>query len=192
MAWCSRGMSTGMAAASSSSPGEWGLLAAFADLELEAEGLALQQRAEEAADLGAAAYGDVTLAGRLIASLDAEVALRLAGGLAVTGRLARATEAFVIVEGVATWLVPVAAVQSAAGLSARSVPEASRTVLSRLGLGSALRRLAGEGTTCLVHLRDGGRVEGRIARVGADFVDLAGPRHLVVPLAAIAAVQEVR
>lgn len=180
-----------MAADPARRSGDWGLLGTFADLELEAEGLQLQQRAAEAAELGTAAYAEVTVAARMLGSVGAEVGLRLVGGLTVGGRLARATESFVIVDGATTWLVPLGAVLAATGLPGRSVAEESRTVLSRLGLGSALRRLAEDATPCLVHLRDGSRVEGRVARVGADFVELA-PRAEVVTFAAIAAVQEVR
>lgn len=188
----SRGMSSGMTAAPAHHSGGGGLLGTFADLELEAEGLHLDQRATDAADLGAAEYAGVTLVGRLLGSVGADVVVRLQGGLAVSGRLARATEGFVIVDGAATWLVPVGAVVTASGLSGRSVPEEARTVLARLSLASALRRLADERSGCLVHLRDGSRVEGSVLRVGADFVELVGARSEVVPLPAIAAVQEQR
>lgn len=181
-----------MAAVPAHRPGGWGLLGAFADLELEAEGLHLDQRATDAEDLGVAEYAGVTLVGRLLGSIGSDTVLRLQGGLTVRGRLARATEGFVIVDGVATWLVPVGAVLTASGLSARSVTEEARTVLARLGLASALRRLAEERATCVVHLRDGSRVEGGVLRVGADFVEVAGSRAEVVALAALAAVQEQR
>lgn len=188
----SRGMSTGMATSPARHPAGDGLLGTFADLELEAEGLHLDQRATDAADLGTAEYAGVTLVGRLLGSVGVDVVLRLHGGLAVSGRLARATEGFVIVDGAATWLVPAGAVVTCTGLSGHSVPEEARTVLARLSLASALRRLADERAGCRVHLRDGSHVEGSVLRVGADFVELAGARTEVVPLPAIAAVQEHR
>ena len=56
--------------------------------------------------------------------------------------------------------------------------------------------LAVDDADCVFHLVDGGRFEGRLLRVGADFVELrlAGDAptggYDVVPLAAVAAVQE--
>ena len=43
--------------------------------------------------------------------------------------------------------------------------------MSRLGLGSALRRLADDATRCLVVTRAGGRHEVELVRVGNDFVE---------------------
>lgn len=194
----SRGIPTGMPQhrpgrpRRSAAAADNGLLGAFADLELEAEGLHLDQRSAEVEDLAVAGYAAVTLGARLLGSLGAAVRLRLEGGLAVEGALVRAGEDWAVVEGRFTWLVPAAAITRAEGLGARAVADEARTVLARLSLASALRRLAGERTPCLVHLRDGGRVEGPLTRVGADFLELAGPRGVLVPLAALAAVQEVR
>jgi hypothetical protein len=63
--------------------------------------------------------------------------------------------------------------------------------LTRLGLGSALRRLSEAGERCLVHQRSGERTEGRVLRVGADFAELeSGPgRVRLVAFAAVAAIQ---
>lgn len=185
------GISTGMAAVPAHRTGGSGLLAALADLELEAEGLHLDERAAEAEELGTAEYAAVTLAARFLGSVGAQLHLRLTGGLEVRGRLVRAAEGWSVVEGTGTWLVPLGAVVTAGGLSARAVPEGARTVLARLTLASALRRLAAERTACVLHLREGGRLEGSIGRVGADFAEVTGPRgDQVVPLAAIAAIQE--
>jgi hypothetical protein len=82
-------------------------------------------------------------------------------------------------------------VEEVLGASSRSVPEVAWSPLTRLGLGSALRRLSEAGERCLVHLRSGSRVEGRVLRVGADFaeVEVAPRRVQLVAYAAIAAVQ---
>jgi hypothetical protein len=63
--------------------------------------------------------------------------------------------------------------------------------VARLGLGSALRRLADAGEPVLVHRRDGVRHELVPTRVGADFVEGRVPdgRSLLVALDAVAAVQ---
>lgn len=191
----SRGISTGMPLSPALPPvpgrPEPGLLGVFADLELEAEGLHLDQRAAEAADLAVAEYAGVTLAARLLGSVDAEVRLRLDGGLEVGGRVARAGDGWVVLRGQATWLVPAAAITTAEGLAARAVATEARTVLARLSLASVLRRLAQERTPVLVHLRDASRLDGALARVGADFVEVAGPRARIVTFAALAAVQEI-
>ena len=55
----------------------------------------------------------------------------------------------------------------------RSVPEMAWSPLTRLGLASALRRIAEAGEWCLLHLRDGSRHEGTLRRVGHDFCELA-------------------
>jgi hypothetical protein len=71
------------------------------------------------------------------------------------------------------------------------VPEVAWSPVARLGIGSALRRLADAGERCVLHLVSGVREEGVPERVGADFVELrlAGDRVSLVALAALAAVQ---
>ena len=64
--------------------------------------------------------------------------------------------------------------------------------MARLGLGSALRRLADAGERCVVHRLDGGRHDGVVVRVGQDFVELAEGeqrRLTLVAFETIAAVQ---
>jgi hypothetical protein len=66
-------------------------------------------------------------------------------------------------------------------------------VVSRLGLGSALRRLADDGRSCWVTTRAGVRHEVVLTRVGSDFVEarMVGedPRTVLIALSAVAAVQ---
>ena len=92
------------------------------------------------------------------------------------------------------WVVPLAAVSSVGGASSRSVPEVAWSPLTRLGPGSALRRLSEAGEPCLVHLVDGSAHEARLARVGSDFVELTvgDGRIELVSFAAIAAVRSRR
>jgi hypothetical protein len=63
--------------------------------------------------------------------------------------------------------------------------------LTKLGLGSALRRLADSGERCVLQLRDGSAQDGALRRVGADFVELSGPgdRVVLVGFELLAAVQ---
>ena len=88
------------------------------------------------------------------------------------------------------WVVRLAAVTGVEGTSERSVPEVAWSPVSRLGIGSALRRLADAGAPCL-HGVDGSIRDGRLSRVGSDFVEAEVGEGRVVLLAsdAIAAVQ---
>ncbi|UMG91714.1 hypothetical protein [Nocardioides sp. TF02-7] len=70
------------------------------------------------------------------------------------------------------WVVSTGAISTVEGASVRSVPEVAWSPLTRLGLGSALRRVAEAGERCMLHLRDGSRHEGTLRRVGADFCEL--------------------
>lgn len=170
------------------------LLALFDDLEQQAEGLHLEDRRQEVQALAAADFAEVTLESRLLASLGVELTVRAAGGLVVRGRVLRAGSGWVLLRDVQdrAWLCPLSAMLSVAGLTARAAAPSARTVLGRLGLGSALRALALRGDDCLVHLVDAQRLEGRLARVGGDFVEVvsAGVTH-AVPVSAISAVRGV-
>ena len=168
------------------------LFALLDEIEGQAEALYDADRDAELADRGRAEYAAVTLASRLMASVDGEVALEVAGVGRVEGTLQRVGAEWCLVSGPAgDWVLPIGAIVAAAGTSDRSVPEVAWSPLARLGLGSALRRLAEEGVRCLVHGRDGTRHEGTVARVGADFVELLGTggRTTLVPFAGLAAVQ---
>jgi hypothetical protein len=63
--------------------------------------------------------------------------------------------------------------------------------VTRLGLGSALRRLANSGDRCLFHLVEGSRHELVVTRVGQDFVEgrSVDGRLVLMAFPALAAVQ---
>lgn len=169
--------------------------ALFDDLEQQAEGVHLAGREAEVADLSAAEYAQVELASRLHASLGLEVQVRLRGGCAVSGRLARMGEdwALLVAPG-AEWILRTEAVLSLVGLSPRADSVQAWPVLDRLSLRAVLRRLGAGGAPCLVRFVDGEDLEGRVGRVGRDFFELhtaaGGPQAAVVPLAAVSALQE--
>jgi hypothetical protein len=167
------------------------LFALLDDLEGQAEALYAVDREAELADRGRAEYASVPFATRLMASVDRELVLDLAGIGRVEGRLRRVAAEWCLLNGRAgDWVVPAGAITAAQGLSARSVPQVAWSPLTRLGLGSALRRLAEEEVACVVHRRDGGRHEGVVRRVGADFLELEqGGRAVLVPFEGLAAVQ---
>ena len=144
------------------------------DLEGQAAALYDAERAPELADRSRAEYQQVTLASRLMASLDREVTLDLLGVGAVTGTLSRVATGWCLVRGPGQdWVVRLDAVASVRGGSDRSVPEVAWPPVARLGLGAALRRLADSAEPCSLHLVDGRSIEGMLGRVGADFVEVS-------------------
>ncbi|MQW75653.1 hypothetical protein GHK92_07200 [Nocardioides sp. dk4132] len=149
------------------------LFAMLEDLEQQAGALYDAERAPELADRARAEYRSVTLAGRLMASLDHEVVLEVAGAGVVTGRLARVGPTWCLVSAPGQdRLVVLDAVEAAEGLSERAVPEVAWSPVARLGLASALRRLAEAGECCVLVTRGAATYDGRLRRVGADFVEV--------------------
>lgn len=168
------------------------LFAVLDELEQQAEALYDAERDADLADRSRAAYRDVTLASRLAASLEGEVRLEITGVGAVEGVLERVADGWCVLRGPAQdWVVCLPAVTAVLGASDRSVPEVAWSAVARLGLGSALRRLADAGERCVLHLRDGGRYDAVPRRVGADFVEatVGEDRAVLVAFSALAAVQ---
>lgn len=168
------------------------LFAFLDDLEGQAQSMWEADRDAELVDRAASEYSSVTLASRLVASLGMEMELRLPGVGRVRGDLVRAAADWCLLEGPGQeWIVALHHVQSVSGASPRSVPEVAWSPLQRLGLRSALRRLADTGDRCVIHLADGAIADGLVRRVGADFVEVAAlaGEELLVPLAALVAVQ---
>ncbi|MDQ6642262.1 MAG: hypothetical protein M3Y66_07205 [Actinomycetota bacterium] len=176
---------------------ESSVLALLDDLEQQAEGLHLVERDLEVADRGVAEYAQVSLASRLHGAAGREVRLTLLGGLTLAGAVERtgADWLLLIDQTQREWVVRQGALAVLQGASSRAVPDAALGVLRRLPLRSVLRRLAEEGAGCLLHLVDGGRLEGRLLRLGDDFAEVRlGGGHStdgydVVPLTALAAIQ---
>ena len=111
---------------------------------------------------------------------------------AVTGSLERVATGWCLVSGNAQdWVVRLDAVTGVRGASDRSVPEVAWSPVARLGLGSALRRIADAGERCVLHLLDATSYDAVLRRVGADFVEatIGDGRAVLVPFANLAAVQ---
>lgn len=170
---------------------EESVFALFEDLEMQAEGLHLEQRSGEVESLAEAGYAEVSLASRVHASAGARLRVGLREGPEVRGRLARAGADWLLLNsGSGEWLVRLDAVAVVEGLSGTSLPPPLWPVLARLSVRSALRRIAGADGSCVVWTADGRQVTGRLERVGADFVEVRTPSAvLVVATGAIAAVQ---
>ena len=149
------------------------LFAYLDDLEQQAEGVFGRERDLEVAERAAAEYAVVTMASRLMASVDTQVSLQVQGVGHLDGELRRVADGWCLVASPAmSWVIRLDAIPSVRGASQRSVPEAAWPVTGRLGFGSALRRLAEAGQRCQVVLLDGTRYDARVARVGKDFAEL--------------------
>ncbi len=162
------------------------------DLEQQAEALYDAERGLELADRSRAEYQSVTLAARLAATVGDPVTLDVAGVGAVAGTLERVAAGWCLVSAHAQdWVVRLDAVTSVHGASARAVPEVAWSPVARLGLGSALRRLAETGERCVLRLTDGAAHTGQVSRVGADFAEVTteSGRVVLVAFTALAAVQ---
>ncbi|WGX95271.1 hypothetical protein [Nocardioides sp. L-11A] len=172
------------------------LFALFDDLEDQAGALFAAERDLEVADRSRAEYRQVGLAGRLMASMGAEATLGVVGVGALTGTIERVADGWLLLaSGDHDWVVVLAALATVEGASARSVPPVAWSPVTRLGLGSALRRIAEAREPCLLHLRDGTRHDGVLARVGADFCELVvgeGRRTVLVAFSALAAARSRR
>ncbi|MGI8521721.1 MAG: hypothetical protein ACR2K3_00195 [Nocardioides sp.] len=171
------------------------LFALFDDLEQQAEALYDAERDVELTDRSRSEYAAVTLASRLMASVDTPVTLQLQGVGAVAGELRRVGDGWCLVHGAAQdWLVRLASVIGVEGASERSVPEMAWSPVTRLGVGSALRRLADAGERCVLHTVTGATYDGVPVRVGRDFVEarVGEARTVLVAFDRLAAVQSRR
>lgn len=181
--------------------------ALFADLEAQADALSAAARAAEADERGRIELASLPWRRRLLAAVGAEVQVRLAGPVAVRGRVDRVGPDWALVteDAAGEVLFALAAVQVVGGLSRYVAPEETSLVAGRLTLRSALRAVGRDRSVVRIHLAgDGGVLDGTIDRVGADFLDLAEhpagePRRrgdvrssVLVPLPAVAAVRRRR
>lgn len=165
------------------------------DLEMQAEGLHLAERAMEVGELSVAQYAEVELVARLHASVGANVRVGLADGPDLHGRLAASGSDWLLVEDALRVgsFVALGTVVVVDGLGTRSTPDRARPLSARLSLRSVLRRLAEDRQPCALHLRGGRIVHGTLVRVGADFVELRQDQAdgaVTVPLAAVTIVRD--
>ncbi|WP_205471185.1 hypothetical protein [Nocardioides sp. SYSU D00038] len=172
------------------------LFTLFEDLEHQAGALWAAEAAPELADRSRTEYRSVTLASRLMAAVDGEVTVEVAGVGTLTGRLDRVASGWLLLSVAdQDWVVVERAVVSAVVGTDRAVPEVAWPAVASLGVSSVLRRLADAGERCVLRSRSGHEVTGVPHRVGADFVEvLAGEpaRSVLVGLGDLAAVQSRR
>lgn len=168
------------------------LFAFLDDLEGQAEALYADERDVELIDRSRAEYATVTLVGRLMASVGQAVEIEVRGVGPIRGTLDRVAQTWCLISGHGQeWFVPRQSIAAVVGASSRAKPEVAWSPLTRLSLGSALRRIADAGDRCLVHTLDGDRHEVVLSRVGADFVEAATDQRqsLLLVLDAVAAIQ---
>ena len=170
----------------------------LADLEQQAEGLALAERDALVAAQQPGEYAAVPIAARFHASVGADVRLQVVGFGVIDAELARVGEGWLLlVSGRQQSIVRLAAVTAVRGLSPRAVGAASLPLQASLGLTSALRGVATDRGEVAVHTTDGSSQRGVIGRVGADFFEVAPsegrlrPDVELVPFAVLAAVRSV-
>ena len=181
------------------SGGERSILALLDDLEQQAQGAALLERDLEVADRSRSEFARVGLASRVHALDGRWVRLRLLGGLRLDGAVLRTGVDWLLLgeQSGREWVVRSEALAAVHGAPTRSVSDQALGVVRRLSLGSVLRGLAEADGACLLHLVDGARLEGRLGRIGADFVEARllpalGEGHDLLPFSALAAVQQRR
>lgn len=168
------------------------LFAFLDDLEGQAEAAYAEDRDVELIDRSRAEYASVTMIGRLMATVGSPVEIDVRAVGPIRGTLARVTRSWCLVTGHGQeWVVPRPAIGVVWGASDRAVPEVAWSPLSRLGIGSALRRIADAEDRCLVHTLQGVRHEVVLRRVGADFVEATTNRQrsVLLSLDSVAAVQ---
>jgi hypothetical protein len=173
-------------------PWEPRLFAFLDDLEQQAGATFAAERDQEVAERARAEYARVTLASRLMASVGNDLTLTVQGVGPVAGRLRRLANGWCLMEAATgSWIVRLEAITMVRGGALGAVPTQAWPAAARLGIGSALRRLAGE--RCRLHPLTGGPYEAQLGRVGADFVEAvvgADPLPVLVALSGLAAVQQ--
>lgn len=164
----------------------------FADLEAEAAELAAQDRDAEIAERTRAALSEVRWLERVRGATGSPATLVLGADARVAGTVRYAGPDWVLVDaGADDVLVPAAAVIGIEGVGPAAPPGTDRLPLTWT---AAWRSLSRDRADVLVRRTDGRQVRGRVAKVGADFVELerddgSPPGWVVlVPFAAIQSV----
>jgi hypothetical protein len=148
----------------------------FADLEAQADAVALAERGAEADERARIELARVELVDRLAPAVGTVVRVRCPSGVLVGGTLTRVGAGWLLIDEPAQRqaLVAVPAVVSVSGLGRLTAPAHSLGVVaSRLGFAYALRAIARDRSGVRIDLVDGAALDGTVDRVGADFIELA-------------------
>lgn len=142
------------------------------DRALQVEGEERVGRAAEVSELAASQYAEVRLVERLRASVGREVGLVLSDGSRVAGKVHEVGPDWVEIGEARRAVIPLRSLALVAGAAIEAFPLAAWGIGERLSLSSRLRRMADERAQVVVTLAGGAAQEGRVLRVGADFVEL--------------------
>lgn len=143
----------------------------FADLEAEADELAVRERDAAIAERTRAELATVRLLDRLRGSTGRTVTVRVLGGDVVRGRVGYVGPDWLLVhpDGPEDVLVPAHALAGVDGVSAVAAPDPERVPLS---WAAAWRRLSRDRVDVRVVRTDGSQAGGLLGRVGADFAEV--------------------
>jgi len=147
----------------------------FADLEAQAESLAVQERAAEIEERTRGELASISLAARLGAHHGNRIRCAVAGGQSLQGRLLRSGQGWLLLEegDGREALIFTAHLLFVSELGREVRPAGVATVESRLRVNHVLRGLARDRSTVRILLVDAATLHGTIDRVGEDFLDLA-------------------
>lgn len=176
--------------------------ALFADLEAQAAAQEISERGAEVDERARHEIGNLTFGSRLRAAVGEQVAVRLAGGLSIRGRIVEAGPDWTLLQEEQP---REAVVANAHIIEVRGLPRYADVrmgvVESRLGIRNVLRAIARDRSAVRIHLANNGALDATLDRVGADFLEVAAhpvgePRRRgyvrgveLVPLAAVVAVR---
>lgn len=145
--------------------------ALFADMEHQLDAAALQDRADQVADLTRAERASVSLVDRVGARVGESLGLTLRTRERVSGRVLEVAAGWLLLtDDRREHLVPLPAIAVVDGLAQGSAPPSALT--RRLGLGHALRAVARDRGVVQV-VAGGVELVGRVDAVGADHLDVA-------------------
>ena len=147
----------------------------FADLEAQADRLAVGDRAVEVSERTRIEVGALSLGDRLRAAVGSQVRVRCRGDFRIAGVVRQASAQWLLLDGGRgdETLVSYANLVSISGLSRLAVRAPHEAVESRLGIRQVLRGIAADRSTCQIRLADASTVVGTLDRVGGDFVEVA-------------------
>ena len=145
--------------------------ALFADMELQLFSAAAQDRAQEVADRTRTERAAVHLVDRLRSGVGRSVRVTVRTGLCLEGMLVEVGPGWLLLRAPGEHLVPLAAGVTV-GAAPDEVAPAPGAVMSRLGLGHALRAVARD-RVLVRAVTLAGTLHGRVDAVGADHLDVA-------------------
>ncbi|KRC34137.1 hypothetical protein ASE15_13155 [Oerskovia sp. Root22] len=152
----------------------WDLL--FADLAAQLDAAEAADGVQTIAELTRAEQGTILLTDRLRAAVGALLDLHLVDGHRLAAEVRDvAPEWVLLAERSRQHVVPLTAIASIHGLTRHAVAPTSRTEAGR-SLGAALRALMRDRAPVRVRTRSG-QVDGRVARVGRDHLDVEELSH---------------